>query len=261
MSPALQDSFVTTGPRGKPQLRTWRWGWQLSASHLSPTDGVLTSPCEPQGRSLGLLVTVTGAPPLLEACTGRLSSAQSPPLPPSPPDGPSCHPCLSVSGASMLTHRLCFSRDPAVEVGMGGALDYSQTCVHYSLQPTLKQHLFSKEYISEMVKITQLSQATPASPRTASALKEGSWSSLSLVEAGTLGQWGGRACEGPHPGPSASAPSQERPTLTRLLARLLLHPSAISTLAALSQCWGHKAQRGAGQSSDPRLQRLARSSS
>ena len=197
---------------------------------------MLTSPREPRGRSLGLLVTVTGAPPPLEACTGRPSSAQSPPLPPGPPDGPSRCPCLSVSGASVLTHRLRFSRDPAIEAGMGGALDCSQKCVRYSLQPTLKQHLFSKEYISGMVKITQLSQATPASPRTASALKEGSWSSLSPVEAGTLGQWGGRACEGPHPGPSAPALSQEQPTLTRLLARLLLHPSAISTLAALSQC-------------------------
>lgn len=25
-SPALQGSFVTTGPPGKPQLRTLRWG-------------------------------------------------------------------------------------------------------------------------------------------------------------------------------------------------------------------------------------------
>lgn len=209
-------------------------------------DEVLTSPCEPRGRSLGLQVTVTGAPPLLEACTGRPSAARSPPLLPAPLDGPSCRPCLSVSGASMLTHHLRFSRDPAIEAGMRGPLDCSQTCVHYSLQPTLKQHLFSKEYISGMVKITQLSQATPASPRTASALKEGSCSSLSPVEAGTLREWGGGPREGPRPGPSASAPSQERPTLTRLLARLLLHPSAVSTLTALSQRWGHKAQRGAG---------------
>ena len=166
----MQGGFVTTGPLGKPQLRTLKWGGQSSASDLSPTDEVPTSPCEPRGRSLGLHVMATGAPSLLEARTGRPSAAWSPPVPPAPRPA-RVHwclgqPCSHTTGAS-----------PGIQPlrrGRGETLDRSQTCIHYSLQPVLKQCLFSKEYISGRVKMIQLSQATPASPRTSSALKEGS---------------------------------------------------------------------------------------
>lgn len=163
----------------------------------------------------------------------------------------------------MLTHHRRFSGNPAIEAGPGGALDCSQTCVHYSLQPVLKQCLFSKEYISGRVKIIQLSQAAPASPRTASALKEGSsltslWSALSPVEAGPSGQWGADPARAPTRGSEPLPCPRERrggrpsPAWPRQPPRLSA-PATLSRVhvGSLSQRWGHKAQRGWGTEQRP----------
>lgn len=165
-------------------------------------------------------------------------------------------------------------RESSHRGGAGGALDCSQTCVRYSLQPVLKQCLFSKEYISGRVKVIQLSQAAPASPRTASALKEGGsltplWSALSQWKQ-SLRDIGERTLRGPPPGARNLCPvpgsaegggPHPRGRGSLLACPPTPRPSAVSTSAPCPSAGDTRPKGDGGRSSDPRLQRPATGSS